>query len=124
MALADVEVFEDAFPLARSCPALNEIRTSGELKELVIEVKHGAILNAHRIILAARIPPPDARCPRGQWTDLAGMKEPRTYFALLTSTDAVFALGNDASFLLICSTLTAFLLLSLALACHSMSFSA
>nr|VZI47831.1 unnamed protein product [Spirometra erinaceieuropaei] len=56
MALADVEVFKDAFPLVRSCPALNEIRTSGELKELVIEVKHGAILNAHRIILAARIP--------------------------------------------------------------------
>ncbi|BHF81843.1 hypothetical protein SprV_0802497700 [Sparganum proliferum] len=56
MALADVEVFEDAVPLIRSCPALNEIRTSGELKELVIEVKHGATLNAHRIILAARIP--------------------------------------------------------------------
>nr|VZI37406.1 unnamed protein product [Spirometra erinaceieuropaei] len=56
MALADVEVFEDAFPLVRSCPALNEIRTSGELNELVIEVKDGAILNAHRIILAARIP--------------------------------------------------------------------
>nr|VZI37400.1 unnamed protein product [Spirometra erinaceieuropaei] len=56
MALADVEVFEDAVPLVRSCPALNEIRASGELKELVIEVKHGAILNAHRIILAARIP--------------------------------------------------------------------
>nr|VZI41718.1 unnamed protein product [Spirometra erinaceieuropaei] len=56
MALADVEVFEDAVPLVRSCPALNEIRTSGELKDLVIEVKDGAILNAHRIILAARIP--------------------------------------------------------------------
>nr|VZI43360.1 unnamed protein product [Spirometra erinaceieuropaei] len=56
MALADVEVFEDAVPLIRSCPALNDIRTSGEVKELVIEVKHGAILNAHRIILAARIP--------------------------------------------------------------------
>ncbi|BHF85289.1 hypothetical protein SprV_1002845200 [Sparganum proliferum] len=56
MALADVEVFEDAVPLVRSCPALNEIRTSGELKDLTIEVKHGAILNAHRIILAARIP--------------------------------------------------------------------
>ncbi|BHF85599.1 hypothetical protein SprV_1002876800 [Sparganum proliferum] len=56
MALADVEVFEDAVPLVRSCPALNEIRTSGELKDLTIEVKHGATLNAHRIILAARIP--------------------------------------------------------------------
>nr|VZI38052.1 unnamed protein product [Spirometra erinaceieuropaei] len=56
MALADVEVFEDAVPLVRSCPALNEIRTSGEFKDLTIEVKHGAILNAHRIILAARIP--------------------------------------------------------------------
>nr|VZI38078.1 unnamed protein product [Spirometra erinaceieuropaei] len=39
--------------------------------------------------------PPDARCPRGQWTDLAGMKEPRSLFALLTSTDdAIFALGS------------------------------
>ncbi|BHF85471.1 Kelch-like protein 12 [Sparganum proliferum] len=38
--------------------------------------------------------PPDARCPRGQWTELAGMKEPRAFYALLTSTDdAVFALG-------------------------------
>ncbi|BHF85025.1 hypothetical protein SprV_1002818300 [Sparganum proliferum] len=56
MALADVEVFEDAVPLVRCCPALNEIRTSGELKDLSIEVKHGVTLNAHRIILAARIP--------------------------------------------------------------------
>nr|VZI47830.1 unnamed protein product [Spirometra erinaceieuropaei] len=56
MALADVEVFEDAVPLVRSCPALNEIRTSGDFKDLTIEVKDGAILNAHRIILAARIP--------------------------------------------------------------------
>ncbi|BHF85503.1 hypothetical protein SprV_1002867000 [Sparganum proliferum] len=56
MALSDVEVFEDAVPLVRSCPALNEIRTSGEFKDLTIEVKDGAILNAHRIILAARIP--------------------------------------------------------------------
>ncbi|BHF85558.1 hypothetical protein SprV_1002872500 [Sparganum proliferum] len=38
--------------------------------------------------------PPDTRCPQGQWTELAGMKEPRSLFALLTSTDdAVFALG-------------------------------
>nr|VZI38040.1 unnamed protein product [Spirometra erinaceieuropaei] len=38
--------------------------------------------------------PPDARCPQGQWSELAGMKEPREYFALLTSTDdAIFALG-------------------------------
>ncbi|BHF84958.1 hypothetical protein SprV_1002811300 [Sparganum proliferum] len=39
--------------------------------------------------------PPDARCPQGQWTELAGMKEPRSLFALLTSNDdAVFALGS------------------------------
>nr|VZI37428.1 unnamed protein product [Spirometra erinaceieuropaei] len=39
--------------------------------------------------------PPDARCPRGQWTQLAGMKKHREYFSLLTSTDdAVFALGS------------------------------
>nr|VZI46717.1 unnamed protein product [Spirometra erinaceieuropaei] len=42
--------------------------------------------------------PPDARCPQGQWTDLAGMKEPRAYFSLLTSTDdAIFALDNPRS---------------------------
>ncbi|BHF63092.1 hypothetical protein SprV_0200608200 [Sparganum proliferum] len=56
MALAEVELFEDAVPLVRSCPALNEIRVSGEFTDLSIEVKHGAIFNAHRIILAARFP--------------------------------------------------------------------
>ncbi|BHF85163.1 hypothetical protein SprV_1002832400 [Sparganum proliferum] len=39
--------------------------------------------------------PPDARCPQGQWTELAGMKKAREFFALLTSTDdAIFALGR------------------------------
>ncbi|BHF85267.1 Kelch-like protein 12 [Sparganum proliferum] len=38
--------------------------------------------------------PPDASCPQGQWTELAGMKESRSFFALLTSNDdAIFALG-------------------------------
>ncbi|BHF82096.1 Kelch-like protein 6 [Sparganum proliferum] len=37
--------------------------------------------------------PPDASCPQGQWTELAGMREPRWSFTLVTSTDAVFALG-------------------------------
>ncbi|BHF84929.1 distal tubule morphoproteinsis [Sparganum proliferum] len=51
-----------------------------------------------RLNMVEMFTPPDARCPRGQWTELAGMKESRSRFALLTSTDgAVFALGNDAS---------------------------
>ncbi|BHF84884.1 hypothetical protein SprV_1002803600 [Sparganum proliferum] len=52
----------------------------------------------NRLNMVEMFTPPDARCPRGQWTELAGMKEPRRYFALLTSNDdAIFALGNDAS---------------------------
>ncbi|VDL88416.1 unnamed protein product [Schistocephalus solidus] len=40
--------------------------------------------------------PPDANSPFGQWTELTGMKQTRAFFTLLTSTDAVFALGNAA----------------------------
>ncbi|BHF82097.1 hypothetical protein SprV_0802523300 [Sparganum proliferum] len=56
MVLPEVELFEDPVPLVRSCPALNEIRVSGEFEDLSIEVKHGVFFNVHRIILAARIP--------------------------------------------------------------------
>ncbi|VDL87399.1 unnamed protein product [Schistocephalus solidus] len=56
MALAPSEIFEDAFPLFRSCPTLNEIRLAEEIKDLTIEAQDGAVLYAHRIILAARIP--------------------------------------------------------------------
>nr|VZI27072.1 unnamed protein product [Spirometra erinaceieuropaei] len=56
MALPRAEVFEDEFPLIRSCPALNEIRLAQEIKDLTIEVMDGAELHANRIILAARIP--------------------------------------------------------------------
>ncbi|BHF70909.1 Kelch-like protein 21 [Sparganum proliferum] len=55
MALPRAEVFEDQFPLLRSCPALNEIRLAEEIKDLTIEVMDGAELHANRIILAARI---------------------------------------------------------------------
>ncbi|BHF74259.1 distal tubule morphoproteinsis [Sparganum proliferum] len=41
--------------------------------------------------------PPDAMCPLGQWTDLAAMKQPRRSFALLATTDAIFALGNTSA---------------------------
>ncbi|BHF81335.1 hypothetical protein SprV_0702446500 [Sparganum proliferum] len=85
MALADVEVFEDAVPLVRSCPALNEIRTSGELKELVIEVKDGAILNAHRIILAARIPSLRAALSGALGKDNSVLKWPRVPLNLANS---------------------------------------
>nr|VZI29259.1 unnamed protein product [Spirometra erinaceieuropaei] len=51
-----------------------------------------------RLNVVEMFTPPDARCPRGQWTELTGMKEPRAYFALLTSTDdAIFALDNPRS---------------------------
>ncbi|BHF80261.1 BTB And C-terminal Kelch [Sparganum proliferum] len=39
--------------------------------------------------------PPDAGSPLGQWTMLAGMKAPRRGFTLLTSVNAIFALGNS-----------------------------
>ncbi|BHF74298.1 Kelch-like protein 6 [Sparganum proliferum] len=42
--------------------------------------------------------PPEARCPLGQWTELAGTKQSRSWFALLTSTDTVFALGDEDGF--------------------------
>ncbi|VDM06091.1 unnamed protein product [Schistocephalus solidus] len=38
MAFAQSEIFEDEFPLVRSCPALNEIRLAEEIKDLTIEV--------------------------------------------------------------------------------------
>nr|VZI32264.1 unnamed protein product [Spirometra erinaceieuropaei] len=38
--------------------------------------------------------PPDAGSPLGQWTELAHMQQPRSDFTLLTSANAVFALGN------------------------------
>ncbi|BHF85791.1 BTB And C-terminal Kelch [Sparganum proliferum] len=48
----------------------------------------------NRLNMVEMFTPPDARCPQGQWTELARMKEPRSLFALLTSTDdAIFALG-------------------------------
>ncbi|BHF77372.1 hypothetical protein SprV_0602047700 [Sparganum proliferum] len=56
MALPRAEVFEDEFPLIRSCPALNEIRLAEEIKDLTIEVKDRAEPHANRIILSARIP--------------------------------------------------------------------
>nr|VZI42028.1 unnamed protein product [Spirometra erinaceieuropaei] len=39
--------------------------------------------------------PPDASCCLGQWTELSGMKEPRCYFTLLTSSDRIFAIGGN-----------------------------
>nr|VZI10414.1 unnamed protein product [Spirometra erinaceieuropaei] len=41
--------------------------------------------------------PPDAGNPIGQWTELAGMEQPRRLFTLLTSANTVFALDNPRS---------------------------
>ncbi|BHF85225.1 hypothetical protein SprV_1002838800 [Sparganum proliferum] len=63
-----------------------------------IIVAGGCGVGGNRLNMVEMFTPPDARCPQGQWTELAGMKESRSCFALLTSTDdAIFALGNDAS---------------------------
>nr|VZI51270.1 unnamed protein product [Spirometra erinaceieuropaei] len=40
--------------------------------------------------------PPDAVRPLGQWTELAAMKQPRAFSAILTSVDSVFVLGKDS----------------------------
>ncbi|BHF74257.1 distal tubule morphoproteinsis [Sparganum proliferum] len=54
--------------------------------------------NANRAVNAVEVfSPPDAMCPLGQWTDLAAMKQPRRSFALLATTDAIFALGNTSA---------------------------
>nr|VZI13143.1 unnamed protein product [Spirometra erinaceieuropaei] len=39
--------------------------------------------------------PPEAGSPLGQWTELAGMQEPRSGFTLLASANVVFALGGN-----------------------------
>nr|VZI29649.1 unnamed protein product [Spirometra erinaceieuropaei] len=51
--------------------------------------------------------PPDAGNPLGQWTKLADMKKPRHLFALLTSSNAVFAFGNQEEPFNTVETLTA-----------------
>ncbi|VDL96816.1 unnamed protein product [Schistocephalus solidus] len=56
MSHTEAKLFEDEFPLGRCCPALNDIRLAGEIKDLKIEVKDGALLHVHRVIMAARIP--------------------------------------------------------------------
>ncbi|BHF83324.1 NudC domain-containing protein 3 [Sparganum proliferum] len=56
MALPQEKIFEDEFPLIRSCRALNETRLAQDIHDLTIEVKNGDVLHADRIILAARIP--------------------------------------------------------------------
>nr|VZI50486.1 unnamed protein product [Spirometra erinaceieuropaei] len=50
---------------------------------------------------------PDAGSPLSQWTELANMKQPRRYFTLLTSANAVFALGNQEEPFNTVETLTA-----------------
>nr|VZI43431.1 unnamed protein product [Spirometra erinaceieuropaei] len=56
MSFSQAQLFEDELPLIRCCPFLNEIRLAEEIKDLTIEVKDGASLHAHRVIMAARIP--------------------------------------------------------------------
>ncbi|BHF73899.1 hypothetical protein SprV_0401698300 [Sparganum proliferum] len=88
-----------------------------------IIVAGGYDVGINRLNVVEMFTPPDARCPQGQWTELASMKEPRSFFALLTSNDdAVFALGNDAS----SSSFAQRNCIPFphSLACHSMSFSA
>nr|VZI00432.1 unnamed protein product [Spirometra erinaceieuropaei] len=56
MGSSEVQLFEDEFPLVRSCPQLNELRSAHELTDLVIQLKDDKFLHVHRIILASRVP--------------------------------------------------------------------
>ncbi|BHF62605.1 hypothetical protein SprV_0200559000 [Sparganum proliferum] len=62
----------------------------------------GAILVAGGVAQNGRIlktvemfTPPDARSPRGQWTELADTQKPRSQLTILSSANAVFALGDN-----------------------------
>uniref|UniRef100_A0A0X3Q4J2 Kelch-like protein 18 n=2 Tax=Schistocephalus solidus TaxID=70667 RepID=A0A0X3Q4J2_SCHSO len=55
MSLRNVQVFEDDAPLIRSCPQLNRFRLLQEHKDIMITLKDGSFLYAHKVILAARI---------------------------------------------------------------------
>ncbi|BHF71492.1 hypothetical protein SprV_0401455000 [Sparganum proliferum] len=85
MALPEAKLFEDEFPLVRSCPTLNEIRIAEEIKDLTIEVKDGALLHAHRIILAARIPSLRASLSGPCGEDIPVLKWPSVPLSLATS---------------------------------------
>nr|VZI18569.1 unnamed protein product [Spirometra erinaceieuropaei] len=85
MAFPQAKLFEDEFPLVRSCPTLNEIRIAEEIKDLTIEVKDGALLHAHRIILAARIPSLRASLSGPHGEDIPVLKWPSVPLSLATS---------------------------------------
>nr|VZI00428.1 unnamed protein product [Spirometra erinaceieuropaei] len=53
---SEAQLFEDEFPLVRSCPQLNELRSAHELTDLVIQLKDDKFLHVHRLILASRVP--------------------------------------------------------------------
>uniref|UniRef100_A0A0X3PVA7 BTB domain-containing protein n=4 Tax=Schistocephalus solidus TaxID=70667 RepID=A0A0X3PVA7_SCHSO len=52
----EVQQFEDEFPLARSCPKLDELRIAHEFTDLTIQLKEEKFLHVHRLILASRVP--------------------------------------------------------------------
>ncbi|BHF67979.1 hypothetical protein SprV_0301100800 [Sparganum proliferum] len=56
MGNSEVQLFEDEFPLARSCPQLDELRSAHELTDLTIQLKDDKFLHVHRLILASRVP--------------------------------------------------------------------
>ncbi|BHF76257.1 BTB And C-terminal Kelch [Sparganum proliferum] len=56
MAVLDVVTFEDEFPLARSCPDLEDILKKDEIPGVEIELPDNEKMTAHEIILAARVP--------------------------------------------------------------------
>nr|VZI06278.1 unnamed protein product [Spirometra erinaceieuropaei] len=56
MTALDVVTFEDEFPLARSCPDLEDILKKDEIPGVEIELLDNEKITAHAIILAARVP--------------------------------------------------------------------
>ncbi|VDN29637.1 unnamed protein product [Dibothriocephalus latus] len=56
MAHQKTQTFEDELPLARSLPELDDLRMAGKLTDLTIELQDNALLHAHRVVLASRVP--------------------------------------------------------------------
>ncbi|BHF62592.1 Kelch-like protein 18 [Sparganum proliferum] len=58
----------------------------------------GGVAQNDRILKTVEMfTPPDARNPRGQWTELTDMQKPRSQLTILSSANAVFALGGNAT---------------------------
>ncbi|KAL7052949.1 hypothetical protein AAHC03_027166 [Spirometra sp. Aus1] len=56
MARTDIQIFDDEFPLYKSCSAMEDMWQKNEANDVKIELLDGGDINAHRLVLAARVP--------------------------------------------------------------------